>query len=267
MLLTITAGSMATNLCAFHALPYFPQPLQPIAEVGYDFEYFKRVEGLFDDHFPEHGHTANLGLLFAPNLDWCLEATLRLTDTNRHHFFFNDVEFAARYLFLDDVIGDPLSLCGGIAATISSRKSLDDFLTEHLSQVDIDLFAAAGHEQAIGARWFERTLLMGGITIPIRGSPLFWFEAALHFNDRDRYVFGLWIGGAVGLGGHNLSTPGDFKGYGPIKTRSAETGLFIERSLSLFGSLIFEYSIRLFAHNLPQYAQCFSLTLLVPISL
>ncbi len=59
-----------------------------------------------------------------------------------------------------------------------------------------------------------------------------------------------------GLGSRNIHID-HFKGYGSIQHRSVNLGFRYTYLLDYFGSLSFEYTSRVYAHNFPAFANIF----------
>ncbi len=209
--------------------------------------------------------TTNLGNSIIPEGSIAIEATM--AHTRQQRFDLDNIRLAGRYMWLDDILGDYLSLTTGLILTHAFKSSLYDISSFHHGRTEAELFVSVGKEiSSLTKTWCSRWWSTGGIGIAEQGSP--WLRAQFIYEhqicDRHRWrVFGktLW-----GLGHHRLCIQ-DFRGYGPVRHQSIDLGLGYTYLIKFFGSVSFEYSYRVYARNFPVQNHQFLLSLLYTFGL
>ena len=113
----------------------------------YSYSYYHRVP---DATRPlgytseDHLAYADLELPFAPY--WSFDGDLQFTDTPRQSFSFRSIALQLRYLWLDDIVGDSVSLTTGFSARHTSRRSLKDISCPYHRDFDFEANFALGKE-------------------------------------------------------------------------------------------------------------------------
>ncbi len=167
-------------------------------------------------------------------------------------------KITGRYVWMDDIAGDPLSLTSGFSFIESFEPSLHDPSSFHHGRGEGELFLSLGKEFNPGynddeldilGEWHARgwgVLAIG--TSPTRGVPWARFIVAYDKRIGLRHEFRLFSKGLYGFGDRNLHLD-DFHGYGLIRHRSVEVGFRYTYLIEFFGSASIEYANRVYAYN------------------
>src|SRR5689334_5856548 len=110
--LLLPAYAISTEL-----LPWTERDLEIQSRVTYILQTFDRVSAPHGPtRYPSNDHflTLSLPLSF---MQWSVELETTASKTRHHTFNMDNAKLTARYQWLDDVIGDPVSLITGISIT------------------------------------------------------------------------------------------------------------------------------------------------------
>jgi hypothetical protein len=175
------------------------------------------------------------------------EAWTRFQRGDIDHF-----KLTGRYVWLDDIAGDPLSLTTGFSLIQAFRHSLKDVSSFHHGRKEGELFLSIGKETPWETMWGSRWYSMAGIGIADRGSP--WLRFNLNYENRlrDQHELRLFLHSLWGLGHKNLRLD-HFHGYGPIQHQAIDIGIRYTYLLEYFGSASLEYSYRIHGRNFPVF--------------
>lgn len=184
-----------------------------------------------------------------------LEIELRAASTRKQRGDIDQVKVTGRYIWLNDVEGDPLSVASGVSLIQAFRHSVKDISSFHHGKGECELFLSVGKETARKDYWDSRWWAVGAIGIADQGSP--WLRLNMVYEKRwfvlhelRGFVNTLW-----GLGGHRLHRF-RFDGYGPVQHQSVDLGLRYTYELEFFGSASLEYTYRVYGRNFPVHASC-----------
>lgn len=198
--------------------------------------------------------TANLSNTILPEFSVAIESTLARTKKQKGSL--DHIRLQGRYMWLDDIAGDSISLTTGLNFTQAFNHSVRDISSFHHGKNEVELFLSIGKEQSQGIVWSKRWWAVLGLGTAInRGSP--WIRAQLAYEQRvgQNHEGRLFVHSLWGLGQHRIC-PHDFNGYGTIQHQSIDLGGRYTYLIEFVGSLSFEYSYRLYARNFPARAQC-----------
>lgn len=166
----------------------------------------------------------------------------------------DQLKITGRYVWENDLAGDPWSLTTGMSYTQAFQRSLNDISSFHHGLYEGEAFLSMGKEFFFETGWNHRWWSVVGVGIAERGSPWIRFyvvyEKCLQQNRQELQLLlhSLW-----GLGHKKLHFH-DFSGYGPIRHQSVDLGLRYIYLLDYFGSASLEYAYRVHAENFPAYA-------------
>ena len=91
--------------------------------------------------------------------------------TRRQRGGIDHLRATGRYIVLDDVAGDPISLTAGLSYIESFIPGLHDVSSFHHGRAEGELFLSVGKERRAWASWIRRWWAAGAIGIGDRGSP------------------------------------------------------------------------------------------------
>jgi hypothetical protein len=185
--------------------------------------------------------------------DFGVEFEVLQASTRRQKGDIDRLRINGKYVWLDDVAGDPWTVTTGLSFIQAFRHSLKDLGSFHHGMEEGELFLSVGKETACETVWSSRWWGILGIGIAERGSP--WIRFNLHYEKGwcDRHETKLFMHSMCGLGNKRLPVR-HFHGYGPIRHQSIDIGFRYTYLLEFFGSVSLEYSYRVYAQNFPIYA-------------
>jgi hypothetical protein len=209
----------------------------------------------------------DMGLLLSRTENTSYELELLFADTRHRTFGLDSVKLTGAYLWLDDVIGDPISLSTGVTATSVFKQARHDLAVFHHGGIEGEIFASVGREAVCSNFWTWRWWGVAGVGLGDIGSP--WVRGDFHCEwnwwncDRlDVFLETLW-----GLGGRDVHSVHHFHGYGPIEHHSVDVGGAYTRVFDYGIELKMQYSFRAYAKNCPENASIVLVHLLYPFSL
>lgn len=209
-------------------------------------------------------HLAYLGLDFSPSPVWSLDMDLQVADTTKQPFNFRSGAVQARYLWTDDIIGDPVSFATGASIRATPSHALKDVSCPSFAHVDFELNFSLGKEFDASSSWRWRTWAFGAVGHGNRGSP--WVRAIVSFetNINDQHKFAFYAQGINGYGRHLHIDVDDFYGYAKIREKAIDLGVRYGVRLSVYGTLRFEYVGRVLAKSAPKNVNTFIVSYLLP---
>jgi hypothetical protein len=185
--------------------------------------------------------------------DFGLEIEATQARTRRQKGDLDQLKITGRYVWQDDVAGDPLSLTTGLSFIYATPYSLRDVSSFHHGRAEGEVFLSIGKESPLETMWGSRWWNVLGIGLADRGSP--WVRFNLTYEKRlwDQHEIRLFLYSLWGFG-HKKLHLNSFHGYGPIQHQSIDVGVRYTYLLEFFGSACVEYSFRVYGRNFPVYA-------------
>ena len=217
-------------------------------------------------------HSSNDQLIYvdfavSPTPNSQVDIDLELANTPRRPWGFQSSGIQYRTLWLDDVIGDPVSLTTGVSLRGVNHHSLQDVSCPYHSYLNAEINVSVGKETEAVPFWNTRTFLFAALGMANRGAP--WARARLAFekNDQDRHQWELFAEGYVGFGHHRSVDIGHFDGYASIRHRSLDLGSAYRHRFTIWGTISFEYACRIYARSFPEKVNFFTVRYQLPFSL
>ncbi len=209
--------------------------------------------------------TFDLGVV-APTPNWDFQLEAEIANTPRQSWGVRSGAVQARYQWLDDILGDPVSLTIGANLRVVAHHSLRDVSCPYHSYVNGEINGAVGKEWSKQAFWRWRAFAFAGVGMANRGSP--WTRALISFmgNQEDRHQYAVFAIGYWGFGTQREVMTRDFDGYGKIHHQSIDLGLGYRYLLDFWGSFTFSYAYRLYARSFPERVNFFTLAYELPFS-
>ncbi|HSX14073.1 MAG TPA: hypothetical protein VLE96_06625 [Chlamydiales bacterium] len=215
---------------------------------------------------PFNAHLVYLGLDFSPSPVWSIDGDMQLADTSASSFYFRSIAFQARYLWLDDIIGDPISLATGGSIRATTSEGLRDISCPSHGNVDFELNLAFGKEFEASNCWLFRTWFYAAIGHANRGSPWVRGIISLETNIDDRHKWALFAEGINGYGRHVHVDIEHFYGYARIREKAVDLGIRYGYRLDVWGTIRLEYFHRVLAKSAPKDVNTFIVSYLLPFS-
>ncbi len=235
---------------------------------SYAYSRFHAVQGAtppLDDTF--QSHIAYLGLDIAVTPEWDIDTDTQIASTTSSPFYWQSSALQARYLWLDDIIGDRISLTTGLSLRATSSTALKDISCPSHGNLDCELNFSLGKEFDSNDTWRFRISGFGSIGHANRGAPWVRGAVALEANVQDVHRFALYALGVNGYGRHSTIDLDQFYGYAKIRQKAIDIGLRYGHHMDIWGTLRFEYVRRLLAKSCPKDVNTWIVSYLIPFSL
>lgn len=207
-----------------------------------------------------------LGLDFSPTPEWSVDTDVQFADTTQQNFNFRTVALQARYLWLDDIIGDKVSFATGASARFTNTDSLHDVSCPSHANFDFELNFSLGKEFDVSEYWAWRFWGFGALGHANKGSPWVRGILALETNYDDQHKFAFLAEGINGYGRHTTVFVDDFDGYAKIRQKSIDIGIRYGYRIGVWGTLRFSYMRRVLAKSCPEQVNDFIFSYLLPFS-
>ena len=173
--------------------------------------------------------------------------------TRRQKGNLDQLKITGRYVWLDDVAGDPISFVSGLSFTRAFQHSLKDVSSFHHGISEAEVFLSIGRETTFETTWSSRWWGMFAIGAAAhRGSP--WFRGDLAYEKLfcDKHALRFLLNTLWGTGGQRLHLH-HFHGYGPVQHQCIDLGVRYTYLMEFFGSASLEYTYRIHARNFPEF--------------
>jgi hypothetical protein len=252
---------------ALEVQPWFGDCLEFHFLGSYAYSFFDKVQNgkpQLDHTF--QSHVIYGGLDFSPTPEWSIDTDIQLADTTQQNFNFRTIALQARYLWLDDIIGDRVSLATGASARFTNSDSLHDVSCPSHANFDFELNFSMGKEFDVSECWAWRFWGFGALGHANKGSP--WVRAilALETNYDDQHKLAFLAEGSNGYGRHSTVLVDDFDGYAKIRQKSIDVGVRYGYRIGVWGTLRFSYMRRVLAKSCPEQVNDFIFSYLLPFS-
>lgn len=234
---------------------------------SYAYSRFHSVQGAVPQLTrPFNANWIYTGLEFCPASEWSVDGDLQFADTTKTSFNFRSGALQLRYLWLDDIVGNAVTLATGGNFRITSDESLHDVSCPSHSNVDFEINFSLGKEFDPSESWRWRLWCFGALGQANVGSPWVRAIAAIETNIEERHKWAIYGLGSNGYGRHTHPDPEHFNGYAKIRQKSIDLGIRYGYRMGVWGTLRLEYQRRLLAKACPQNTNTFILSLLIPFS-
>ncbi|MEX0962344.1 MAG: hypothetical protein WDZ28_05780 [Simkaniaceae bacterium] len=257
----------ALPLFSLEQQPYFGQQWEFYLTPSYQYRYYPAVQNARNpSHYSSHDHTLglNLQVSFWPRWDLQLEADFAAT--SKTPFGMQSIAADLRYLFFDDVQGDPVSLTLGTIIRVVPYHFQKDPSTPYHATTNIEVGTAIGKEVDHLDYWVVRGWGYLGLGIGNRGAPWLNSELAFEGNRENHHHFRAFAKGYMGMGGIHTVNISHLRGYANIYHRSIDLGGRYTYLFDIWGRASLEYAYRLYARAYPKCAHTFVFRYTLPFS-
>jgi hypothetical protein len=210
-------------------------------------------------------YALDLGFTASDSLDF--QAELELADTPRQPLGWRSAAFQGRYLWLNDVEGDPVSLTTGIHVRSVSKHSVRDVSSPYHYYLNFELHSAIGKEWSKDGNWTMHMYGLAAIGQANRGSPWLKGLGAWEANLANRHRFLLDFAGYFGLGSKKHVDVDHFHGWARVHHQSIDLGAGYAYHMQIWGTLALKYAYRIFAKSFPENVHFITLSYHLPFSL
>ncbi len=238
-------------------------------EFNADFTYsrYHEVEGAVKQlRSPSNDKVETFDLSLIPSSCLDVQFELEFADTLRESFGLRSSAIQGRYLWMNDVAGDPFSWTTGLSVRKATRRSLKDVSTPYHSEVNIELNSAFGKEWCQQAFWTTHLWGLVGVGIANHGSPWLRALAVYEKNWNDRHRLGFFSEGFFGFGKKEHVDINHFDGWGKFHHQSVDVGVLYRYHTDTWGEVTVAYTRRVFAHVFPQNVNFITIAYNLPFS-
>lgn len=255
--------------------PWYGRVYEIDTAVDIRFQLFDRV----DSHQSSHHdllHVSNkrkeLDTFIALNAgtaldqDRAVELEVIGLQSRKQSFGMDAVRLSGRYRFLNDIVGDPVSLSTGLTVSTIFPNARKNIATFDHGGVALEGHLSVGREMSSGPLWTSRAYGVFAVGIADVGSPWLRANASLEHNFCDRHRLELFAESIWGLGGNHLNLY-RFRGYGSVNYQAVDlcSKYVFQADYGVLFSLGGGY--RLYARNCPKNACFILLRLDYPLNL
>lgn len=257
------------SLCiGLEVQPWFGDVYEFHWMASYAYGRFSAIQGAAPQlKRPFNSNLIYTSLEFCPSSDWSVDGDLQVADTTAMPFNFRSSALQVRYLWLDDIVGSPITLSTGGNFRITSQAALNDVSCPSHSTADFELNFSLGREFDPSESWRWRLWCFGALGQGVAGSPWVRAIAAIETNIEDQHKWALYATGSNGYGRHSHINPEHFNGYGKVRQKSIDVGIRYGYRIGVWGTLRAEYQRRVLAKAYPQNVNTFIVSYLLPFSL
>lgn len=248
--------------------PWFGNLYEVEIDASYAYSFFHKVnrgKPSLRKTWQDHLATLNIGSRIEEN--WSFEAEIQGDAASRRSFGYSSIALQGRYLCLDDVVGDAISMAIGMTLRQTSKTSLHQLSTPYHAPFTAELHSAFGKEWVNQSHWIQRLFVFGAFGKGNRGAS-WWRADCVYLNTHcDRVEWSLFLLGYFGCGNKQSVPTSHFHGWSQIAHSSLDFGMSLRFFFIPWGSCKFAYVRRLYAHCYPERANFFIASYELPFSL
>ncbi len=260
--------SLPIPLLALNIEPWFCNVYEFTFSPSYTYSRYPDVQnGIPSLQSPSNDHLIACDIAVPPAPSWEVDADVEFADTPRQSMGLRSIGGQVRYLWLDDVMGDPVSLTTGLSLRGVSKHSVHDVSSPYHSYLNVELNASVGREWERGFHWHLRTYGFAALGMANHGYPWSRLFATIEGNFNHSHRLALFTEGYVGFGPHPVVNIDHFNGYASIQHRSIDLGLPYTYVTEVWGRITLAYTRRLYAQSFPEKVNFFTIAYMLPFSL
>jgi len=254
-------------LYALNVEPWYRNLWEFTFSPSYTYDYFRSIQRGRPSSVSSNNHLLLFHLDFPPSVSWELDTELEFAATSFQGMGFRSSGWQARYLWLDDVAGDPISLTTGWSFRGVSRRNLKDLDCPYHATLNFEGNISCGKEWGHPNEGYLRACGFGALGWGNKGSLWVRFLGRIEKNIAHSHRWQLSLQGYFGLGHQVIVNTLHFNGYGSIRHKSLDCTLEYSYLFRVWGELSFSYSRRVYARSFPQGVNFFMIKYLLPFSL
>lgn len=252
--------------------------LQTSPWIGDTYEFYLRSDVIYSQYrkidqaveqptYLYRNYLTREGISFALSSSLEVEMEVELARTPHQLYGFRSVALAGKYLLLDDVAGEPLSIAIGANVRNVGVRANKDVSSPYASFWNFEGAAFLGKEFTKTDVWRTRGYLMATLGIAHQAS--FWnrFELAFEGKLGKSNVGKVFCLSYLGYGLEKSVDIDHFNGWGKIAHRSIDIGVQYRYLFQFWGELGLSYAYRALAISYPRGEQTIALSYTLPFSL
>lgn len=265
--LSLAICAWASAVVALDFSPWFGRIYEFYPEVACRAQSYQRLETADGCvRLPSRDLFLDFSLEISPGQRWSAAAVLSTARTRHRSYGLNAATLIARYQLLDDVIGDPVSVVVGLAASQTFYQARRDLSVFNHGGPSGEVHLSFGREWSSAAIWTQRLWGLAAVGIADVGAPWWRFVAAAEANYCDCYRGALFLNVIQGLGNRRLEVA-HFHGYGSLHYIAVDLAIRLQWYWEDGSYLSFGYAYRPFARNAPCHVSQIALAYTYPFGL
>ncbi len=259
--------SLLSDVFTLEVQPWFGDVYEFHLLSGYSYGRFRKVQGGIPQlSRPFQSNVIYQGLDLSSSPEWSLDMDVQFASTTQMPFNFRTTAIQARYLWLDDIIGDRVSFSTGASIRFTPTYALHDISCPSRANADFELNFSFGKELEATETWLWRLWAYGAVGQANKGSPWVSAIAAIETNISDIHKFALYASGTNGYGRHTHVYIDRFNGYSKIRNKSIDLSFRYGHRVGVWGTMRLEYTRRVLAKASPARVNTFMFSYLLPFS-
>jgi len=260
--------ALPISLFGLNMEPWFCNVYEFTFSPSYTYSRYRDVQNGYPQlRSVSNDHLIAFDIAVPPAPNWELDADVEFADTPRQSMGLRSLGAQVRYLWLDDVVGDPVSLTTGVSLRGVSKHSVHDVSSPYHSYLNGELSTSIGREWDSGFHWRFRTYGFGAIGMANHGYPWSRLFATVEGNLHNTHRLSLFSWGYIGFGPHKRVHVDHFKGYASVQHRNVDIGIQYTYVTEIWGRITLSYSRRVYAHSFPENVNFFLIGYMLPFSL
>lgn len=230
-------------------------------------QYSKINHAVVQPAYAYNNYVTEVDLSFTASESIDLQWEINLARTPHQTYGFRSSALQGRYLFLDDIAGDPISLAVGLNTRAVTGRSVRDVSSPYASYWNGELTISAGKEFSKDEEWKTRGFLFASLGLANHGSLWDRCNASFEVRVKDIHAFQLFGIGYFGYGQNKNVHINAFHGWGEIWHGSVDLGAKYNCFLDPWGTLSLSYACRVLAYSYPKGEQTIQFSYTLPFSL
>ena len=246
----------ASSLGATERLPWFGNDLEFELRSDLTLRWYDRImTDSGKEEFCSFDTVQHISLAFVPQPEWSLEVEGNFASSKSRSWGIDSIAATGRYLWLDDVLGDPISLATGTTLSIITEEGRKDLSIPHHGTVELETHIAIGKEIPCDEYWNWRFWQIFGLAQGNKGSPRWRSETGVGWNLEDQHRIDFKLRWLYGSGNNDLSysylMSSGFDGYQDVHHKSTDLCWTYYWTMGYCGSIYVDYTYRLSSFNNP----------------
>ena len=267
-MLKLIVLALPVSLFGLNIEPWFCNVYEFTFSPSYTYSRYRHVQhGHPQLKNVSNDHLIACDIAVPPAPNWEVDADVEFAQTPRQSMGLRSMGGQLRYLCLDDVVGDLVSLTIGASIRGVSKHSVRDVSSPYHSYFNAELTTSMGREWDSRFHWRFRAYGFGAIGMANHGYPWSRAFATLEGNLHNTHILSLFTGGDIGFGPHKQVNVDHFHGYASIQHRSIDVGIQYTYVAEIWGRIKLAYTRRLYARSFPQNMNFFTVSYMLPFSL
>ncbi len=261
-------GAYYGSLEGLERLPWFRNIWEFTFTPTYTYSQYPSVQnGVPKGQQKSNDHLISFDFAVPFTSQWQMDSQVEFADTPRQSMGLRSLAFQPRYLWLDDLLGDPVSLTTGAVIRGVTHHSLKDVSSPYHSYLNFEINSALGREWNRGFDWHVRSFGGASIGIATRGFP--WVSAftGVEGQMHQAHRLGMCLEGALGFGHRKRVYFNHFNGYAFIEHRNIDVSVKYTYVFEIWGQLSCAYTRRIYAGSFPEKVNFFTFSYMLPFSL